>query len=216
VDLFSYSSFLTLTEILMINIVLSGDNAVIIGMVASRVAQKDRQSIIMWGMGAAVVLRIVLSIFAVQLLNVVGLTLAGGIVLLWVAWRLFRDIREAAHAEATAQADADHAGNLSASSHARAMPFWIAIRQIAIADISMSVDNVLAIAGAASGNIPMLIVGLLISVVLMGIAANFIAGLLQKYPALSYVGVALIVYVGGEMIFEGSEDVPEIMRLLGI
>ncbi len=213
-DFFSYSSFLTLTEILMINIVLSGDNAVIIGMVASRVAVEDRQRIIMWGMGAAVVLRIVLSIFAVQLLNVVGLTLAGGIVLLWVAWRLYRDIREAAHEEAAADAHQGHGGH--AASHGHAMPLSVAIRQIAIADISMSVDNVLAIAGAASGNIPMLIVGLLVSVVLMGVAANIIAGLLQKYPALSYVGVALIVYVGGEMIWEGREDIPEIMHLLGM
>lgn len=198
----------------MINIILSGDNAVIIGMVASRVAEKDRQRIIMWGMGAAVVLRIVLSIFAVQLLHVVGLTLAGGIVLLWVAWRLYCDIREAAHDEAAA-ADSPQGHGGHAASHGH-MPLSIAIRQIAIADISMSVDNVLAIAGAASGNIPMLIVGLLVSVVLMGVAANIIAGLLQKYPALSYVGVALIVYVAGEMIWEGSEDIPEIMHMLGL
>ncbi len=214
-DFFSYSSFLTLTEILMINIVLSGDNAVIIGMVASRVAEQDRQRIIMWGMGAAVVLRIVLSIFAVQLLNVIGLTLAGGIVLLWVAWRLYRDIREAAHEDAAA-ADSHQGQGGHAAPHGHAMPLSIAIRQIAIADISMSVDNVLAIAGAANDNIPMLIAGLLVSVVLMGVAANLIAGLLQKYPALSYVGVALIVYVGGEMIWEGSEDIPEIMHLLGM
>jgi YjbE family integral membrane protein len=216
VDFFSYSSFLTLTEILMINIILSGDNAVIIGMVASRVAEQDRQRIIMWGMGAAVVLRIVLSIFAVQLLNVVGLTLAGGIVLLWVAWRLYRDIREAAHEEACDAANSHQGQGGHAGSHAHAMPLGVAIRQIAIADISMSVDNVLAIAGAANDNIPMLIVGLLVSVVLMGVAANIIAGLLQKYPALSYVGVALIVYVGGEMIWEGSEDLPEIMHMLGL
>jgi YjbE family integral membrane protein len=214
VDLFSYASFLTLSEILMINIVLSGDNAVIIGMVAARVDAKDRQGIILWGMGAAVILRIVLSVFAVQLLNVAGLTLAGGIVLLWVAWRLYCDIRASAHEEAAVESRrAEGAAPLPTS---RAMPFWIAIRQVAIADISMSVDNVLAIAGAASGNIPMLIVGLLISVVLMGVAANYIATLLQKYPALSYVGVALIVYVGGEMIWEGSKDVPEIMRLIGV
>jgi YjbE family integral membrane protein len=132
---------LTFTEILMINIVLSGDNAVIIGMVASRVAEQDRQRIIMWGMGAAVVLRIVLSIFAVQLLNVVGLTLAGGIVLLWVAWRLYRDIREAAHDEASAAADVHQGEGSHTASPGRTMPFWIAIRQVAIADISMSVDN---------------------------------------------------------------------------
>ena len=203
---------------MMINIVLSGDNAVIIGMVASRVAEKDRPRIIMWGMGAAVILRILLSIFAVQLLNIAGLTLAGGIVLLWVAWRLFLDIRGSAKEQAehhTAPDQTRDPRDSAAPPRGRTMPFWTAIRQVAIADLSMSIDNVLAIAGAASGNIPMLVIGLVVSVALMGIAATFIATLLQRYPALSYVGVALIVYVGAEMIWEGSGDVPEIIHLLG-
>jgi YjbE family integral membrane protein len=216
VDLFSYSALFALAQVLMINIVLSGDNAVIIGMVAARVAEKDQRRVILWGMAAAVVLRVLLALVAVDLLNVLGLTLAGGIILLWVAWRLYRDIREAAEekegletiAEAT-DVNAPHAHHLR---HAK-LPFRRAIVQIAIADISMSVDNVLAIAGAANDNIPVLVIGLVVSIALMGIAATYVAKLLQKYHWLSYVGVALIVYVAGEMILEGADDVPRILHI---
>jgi YjbE family integral membrane protein len=216
VDLFSYSALFALAQVLMINVVLSGDNAVIIGMVAARVAETDRRRVILWGMVAAVVLRVLLALVAVDLLNVLGLTLAGGIVLLWVAWRLYRDIREAAEekegletiAEAT-DPDAPHAHHLR---HAK-LPFRRAILQVAVADISMSVDNVLAIAGAANDNVPVLVIGLVVSIALMGVAATFIAKLLEKYHWLSYIGVVLIVYVAGEMIWEGSGDVPKILQL---
>ncbi len=197
----------------MINIVLSGDNAVVIGMVAARVEDKNRRKVILWGMGAAVVLRILLALVAVDLLNILGLSLAGGIILLWVAWRLYRDIREqneekegVAAIHARGETPAGSAGRVS-------LPFNRAIWQIAVADISMSVDNVLAIAGAANQNVPVLVIGLAVSIGLMGVAATYIARLLQRFPALSYIGVALIVYVAGEMIWEGSGDVPEIVRL---
>ena len=215
-DLFSYSALFALAQVLMINIVLSGDNAVIIGMVAARVAEKDQRQVILWGMAAAVVLRVLLALVAVDLLNVLGLSLAGGIILLWVAWRLYRDIREAAQekegletiAEAT-DPSAPHAHHL----HHAKLPLKKAIIQIAIADISMSVDNVLAIAGAANENIPVLVIGLVVSIALMGVAATYVAKLLQKYHWLSYVGVVLIVYVAGEMIWEGGGDVPQILHL---
>ena len=215
-DLFSYSALFALAQVLMINIVLSGDNAVIIGMVAARVAEKDQRQVILWGMAAAVVLRVLLALVAVDLLNVLGLSLAGGIILLWVAWRLYRDIREAAQekegletiAEAT-DPSAPHAHHL----HHAKLPLKKAIIQIAIADISMSVDNVLAIAGAANENIPVLVIGLVVSIALMGVAATYVAKLLQKYHWLSYVGVVLIVYVAGEMIWEGAGDVPQILHL---
>lgn len=199
----------------MINIVLSGDNAVVIGMVAARVTDKDRHKVILWGMVAAVVLRILLSVFAVQLLRILGLSLAGGIILLWVAWRLYRDIREENEEKAAlaviAAAKAD--GPLPAHELTPArVTLRRAVLQVAIADISMSVDNVLAIAGAANKNIPILVIGLVLSIALMGAAATYIAKLLQRYPALSYVGVVLIVYVGLEMIWEGSSDLPEIFR----
>jgi YjbE family integral membrane protein len=212
VDLFSSSALFALAQVLMINIVLSGDNAVVIGMVAARVEPNNRRNVILWGMVAAVVLRVLLALVAVDLLNILGLSLAGGIILLWVAWRLYRDIREQNAEKAGLKAmEARGEPGLSNGS-VSSMPLRRAIWQIAVADISMSVDNVLAIAGAANQNIPVLVIGLVVSIALMGVAATYIARLLQHYPALSYIGVALIVYVGAEMIWEGSGDVPEILR----
>jgi YjbE family integral membrane protein len=213
-DLFSSSALFALAQVLMINIVLSGDNAVIIGMVAARVDPKDRRSVILWGMIAAVVLRILLALVAVDLLNILGLTLAGGIILLWVAWRLYRDIREKHAEEAGIKTMAAQCkpGSGEIPRVASSVPLRRAIVQIAIADISMSVDNVLAIAGAANQNVPVLVIGLAVSVALMGVAANYIARLLQRYPALAYVGVLLILYVAVEMIWSGSSDVREIIR----
>jgi YjbE family integral membrane protein len=197
----------------MINVVLSGDNAVVIGMVAARVEARNRKRVILWGMVAAVVLRVLLALVAVDLLNILGLSLAGGIILLWVAWRLYRDIREQNAEKSGLEAmEANHRAGQGDAPATTSVPLRRAITQIAIADISMSVDNVLAIAGAANQNIPVLVIGLVVSIALMGVAATYIARLLQRYPALSYVGVVLIVYVGGKMIWDGSGDVPEIMR----
>jgi YjbE family integral membrane protein len=214
VDLFSSSALIALAQVLMINIVLSGDNAVVIGMVAARVASENRRKVILWGMGAAVVLRILLALVAVDLLDILGLTLAGGILLLWVAWRLYRDIREQSAERAGAEIISGEEAPGPAMTTA-AVPFGRAIRQIAIADISMSLDNVLAIAGAANQNIPVLVIGLVVSIALMGAAAGYIAKLLQRYPALSYFGLALILYVAAGMLWEGKDDIPAIMRLFG-
>jgi len=216
VALFTYSALLAFIQVLMINIVLSGDNAVVIGMVAARVSLENRNKVIMWGMIAAVVLRLLLALVAVDLLKVIGLTLAGGILLLWVAWRLYRDIREQNQEKAGLAAMAARNGG---SAHAAAMtgaavPLRRAIFQIAVADVSMSVDNVLAIAGAASQHVVVLVIGLVLSIALMGIAATYVAKLLQRYPALSYIGVLLIVYVGAQMIWDGSDDLPEILQFL--
>ena len=212
-DLFSSSALFALAQVLMINVVLSGDNAVVIGMVAARVEAKNRSRVILWGMVAAVALRVVLALVAVDLLNILGLSLAGGIILLWVAWRLYRDIREQNAEKSGLEAIEEHRHPSHGDATGGAsVPLRRAITQIAVADISMSVDNVLAIAGAANNNIPVLVIGLVVSIALMGVAATYIARLLQRYPALSYVGVALIVYVGVEMIWEGSGDLPEIMR----
>jgi YjbE family integral membrane protein len=212
VDLFSSSALFALAQVLMINIVLSGDNAVVIGMVAARVERQNRRNVILWGMVAAVVLRVLLALVAVDLLNVLGLSLAGGIVLLWVAWRLYRDIRQQNAEKAGLKVMEARGEPTQTNGSLSAMPLRSAIWQIAVADISMSVDNVLAIAGAANQNVPVLVIGLVVSIALMGVAATYIARLLQRYPALSYIGVALIVYVGAEMIWEGSGDVPEILR----
>ena len=215
-DLFSTSALVALAQVLMINVVLSGDNAVVIGMVAARVDSEHRRKVIVWGMGAAVVLRVLLALVAVDLLNVLGLSLAGGIILLWVSWRLYRDIREGKEEKAgLATMEAQGQPGDEAPSPRSTVPLGRAILQIAIADISMSVDNVLAIAGAASQNVPVLVIGLVVSIALMGVAATYIARLLQRYPALSYVGVLLIVYVAGEMIWDGSGDLPELMKFFG-
>jgi YjbE family integral membrane protein len=216
VDLFSSSALIALAQVLMINIVLSGDNAVVIGMVAARVASENRRKVILWGMGAAVVLRILLALVAVDLLNILGLTLAGGIILLWVAWRLYRDIREQKEEQAgleAMEAQRAHYGGPAVAAVTKTVTLASAVRQIAIADISMSVDNVLAIAGAANQNVPVLVIGLVVSIALMGVAATYIARLLQRYPAFSYVGLVLILYVAGEMIWAGKDDLPEILRL---
>ena len=216
-EIFSYAALFGFAQVLVINIVLSGDNAVVIGMVASRVAAKDRHRVIFYGMAMAVVLRLVLAVVAVDLLNIVGLTLAGGIILLWVAWRLFRDIRESKAEKKGADtivADYEVTGHPPrAPAASKAVPFGRAIFQIVLADVSMSVDNVLAVAGAADRNVPVLIVGLVLSIALMGVAAAYIAKLLQRFPALAYVGVVLIVYVALMMIWDGGGDMGEYFKL---
>ena len=165
-DLFSNAALLALGQVLMINIILSGDNAVVIGMVAARVAEAEQRKVVLWGMAAAVVLRVLLALVAVDLLQILGLTLAGGIILVWVAWRLYRDIREAAEeregTETVAEQMDPEAPRAQHPPHA-SLPLRQAIIRIAIADISMSVDNVLAIAGAANDNIPVLVIGLVVS-----------------------------------------------------
>jgi YjbE family integral membrane protein len=177
----------------MIDIVLAGDNAVVIGMAAARVPMDIRRKVILWGLGAAVVLRVGLAAIAVSLMQVIGLTLAGGILLLWVSWRFWRDI-SAGHKGA-------HAPVHATSSLSRA------VLQIVIADISMSLDNVLAVAGASVGHLDVLAIGLLLSVALMGLAANLIARLLERWRWISYLGLAIVVYVAASMIWRGGHDV---------
>jgi YjbE family integral membrane protein len=206
VDLFSSPALFALAQVLMINLVLSGDNAVVIGMVAARVAAAERARVIWWGMAAAVALRIGLALIAVDLLNILGLTLAGGVLLLWVAWRLYRDISESKEKK---EHGAEHG-----DAGQRALTLNRAILRIAIADVSMSVDNVLAIAGAAKEHLAVLVIGLVLSIALMGVAANYVARLLHRYSWVSYVGVVLILYVAASMVWDGIGDVPEIIEKL--
>ena len=179
----------------MIDIVLAGDNAVVIGLAAARVPAALRKKVILWGLAAAVVLRIGLAIIAVSLMQVIGLRLAGGILLLWVCWRFWRDIRSGAHG-------AHDAPGLTKGASLRR-----AILQIVLADVSMSLDNVLAVAGAAVGHLDVLVIGLLLSVALMGTAANFIAKLLERYRWISYIGLAIVLYVAVTMIWHGGNQV---------
>jgi YjbE family integral membrane protein len=184
-------NWVVLTEILGVNLILSGDNAVLIALAAAGLPAEQRSKAILFGMVLAVVLRIVLSLAAVYLLAIPGIMLAGGLVLLWIAYGFFKELR---------QKDKDEA----AGHHADAAPktMAVALRQIVIADVSMSLDNVLAVAGAAHGNMSMLIIGLVISILLMGVAATLIARLLESFPVVAYIGVALIVYIGIEMVYE--------------
>jgi YjbE family integral membrane protein len=186
---------IALAQVLMIDIVLAGDNAVVIGLAAARVPPELRGKVILWGLAAAVGLRIALAAVAVQLMQIIGLTLAGGILLLWVSWRFWRDI-SSGHKDGHAQIDAT-------ASLKRA------ILQIVVADISMSLDNVLAVAGASIGHLDVLVIGLLLSVALMGAAANLIARLLERFRWISYVGLAIVVYVALSMIWHGSHAVIE-------
>jgi YjbE family integral membrane protein len=189
---------IALAQVLMIDVVLAGDNAVVIGLAAARVPKEMRKKVILWGLIAAVVLRIAMAVVAVQLLAIIGLTLAGGILLLWVCWRMWRDI----------SGSKDHAGPaIEAGASAKR-----AILQILVADISMSLDNVLAVAGAARDHLDVLVLGLLMSVGLMGAAAGYIAKLLERYRWIAYVGLAIVVYVALSMIWHGWHDV---MKIIG-
>jgi YjbE family integral membrane protein len=184
-------NWFTLTEILGVNIILSGDNAVLIALAAAGLPAEQRPKAIMFGMVLAVVLRIVLSLAAVQLLAVPGLLLVGGLLLLWIAFGFFRELR--------AEDKVDESGH---HEPAEVKTMATALRQIVVADVSMSLDNVLAVAGAAHGNMPMLVLGLVISILLMGLAATLISRLLERYRWIAYVGVALIVWIGFKMIYE--------------
>lgn len=191
--LFQPGGLLALAQVLMIDIMLAGDNAVVIGLAAARVPAGLRRKVILWGLAAAVALRIGLALIAVSLLEVIGLTLAGGLLLLWVSWRFWREL-SGQHKEGA------HAVEAGAS-------IQRAVLQIVIADISMSLDNVLAVSGAAIGHLDVLVIGLLLSVALMGAAAEVIARLLERWRWISYLGLAVVVYVALSMIWRGTHEV---------
>jgi YjbE family integral membrane protein len=181
-----------------VDLVLAGDNAIIVGLVASGLPKGKRARVIMMGILAATTLRIVFALAATRLLQIIGLTLAGGLLLLFVCWKLWREL--CAQRRAAKSAKADHTA-------APAKSVRQAVSQIVLADVSMSLDNVLAVAGIAMQNKLVLVFGLLLSVALMGAAAAMIAGVLKRYPWISFVGLAVIVYVALKMIYFGSIDV---------
>jgi YjbE family integral membrane protein len=190
-----------LLTVVLIDIVLAGDNAVVVGMTAARLPVSEQRRVILIGIALALVFRIVFALLTVQLLEIIGLLLAGGLLLLWVAWKLWRDLR--VEQVRTGGRDAvsaarDIAGSTTVSA---------AVFQIAVADVSMSLDNVLAVAGAAGENMWILCIGLVLSIGLMGVAAVYIANLLQRHRWLAYVGVVLIAYVALSMIWEGGQEV---------
>ncbi len=199
------SAWIALAQVILIDITLAGDNAIVIGMTASRVAPEIRKQVIFWGLVAAVVLRLLLAVVATKILAIIGLTLAGGILLLWVSWRLWRDIRNSKEEE-QAGVDAMGDGHVANGKGHQYVTMGKAIGLITIADLSMSLDNVLAVAGAAMEHLWVLVLGLALSIALMGAAAVGIAKLLKKYPWISYVGLLIVVYVAARMIWEGSDE----------
>ena len=186
-----------LAQVIMIDLVLAGDNAIVVGMAAAGLPKHMRGKVILIGIAAATVLRIVFALATNQLLAIIGLTLAGGILLLWVCWRFWRDIRAGGHTDAP---------KVDAATSVRR-----AILQILVADLSMSLDNVLAVAGAARDHIDVLIIGLLMSVALMGAAANYIAKLLERYRWISYIGLVIVLYVALNMIWHGAVEVEKVL-----
>jgi YjbE family integral membrane protein len=196
-------------EILAIDIVLAGDNAIVVGALAAGLPAVQRRKVIMIGVAAALVLRIFFALIVSQLLQIVGLVLAGGLLLLWVAWRMYREIR---HKDESAGSDEvagdEHSGLRPAKSFAAAA--W----GVALADVSMSLDNVLAVAGAARDHPYVLVFGLILSVILMGVAANFIARYVERYRWIAWVGLLVILWVALKMIFDGARHVAPVVAPL--
>ena len=196
------AAFATFLQVLMIDIVLAGDNAIVVGALAAGLPADQRKKVIFLGVVAALVLRIAFALVVTQLMAIVGLIFIGGLLLVWVAWRMWRDLRD--HGGQSPGSDEiegdEHSGLRPAKSFANAA--WA----VAIADVSMSLDNVLAVAGAARDHPGILIVGLIFAVALMGLAANLIAKYIERYRWIAYVGLAVIVYVAGKMIYDGWVD----------
>jgi YjbE family integral membrane protein len=201
--------FIPLMQVLMIDIVLAGDNAIVVGMAAAGLPPDQRKKAIFWGIVAATIMRIAFASITVQLLAITGITLIGGLLLAWVCWKMFRELREGANHEHVGDGIGDETTNPDGSPRKTMRQ---AITQILVADVSMSLDNVLAVAGAAKDHPYVLIVGLAISVVLMGVAATLIARLLNKHRWIAWVGLLVIVYVTIDMVWSGSK---EIMAVLG-
>jgi YjbE family integral membrane protein len=191
-----------LSQIIIIDFVLAGDNAIVVGMAASRVHPSIRAKVILLGVGGAVVLRILFAAVATQLLTIVGLTLAGGILLLWVCWKMYREIA----LQAPAPAFAGHGGGTIPPA-VQTLTFGAALMQIVVADVSMSLDNVLAVAGAAKGELWVLVVGLTIAVAFMALLSAYIAKLLARYHWITWIGLAIVLYVAMEMIWTGTHQV---------
>ena len=183
-----------LAQVLLIDVALAGDNAVVVGLAVAGLPAAQRQRAVLLGIGGAALVRVLLALVAVKLLALVGLVLAGGILLLWVCWRMYRELR---HSHA-------HTAN---AAPAATKTMRQAMLQIAVADLSMSLDNVLAVAGAARAHPWVLVVGLALSVLLMAIAANLIARLLERVRWIAWAGFAVVLYVALRMIWDGGHQV---------
>ncbi len=194
-----WTDIVSLLQIAFIDLVLAGDNAIVVGLAVAGLAPEHRRKAILLGLGGAVILRILFSIVALSLLEVLGLTLAGGILLVWVAYKLYRELRSGGGDEAA------HGGKPARKTLSGAI--WA----ILLADVSMSLDNALAVAGAAHDNIKILVAGLVLSVALMAVAADWVARLIVKYRWLGYVGLAVVAYVAIDMVVRGTREVVNVL-----
>ena len=202
-SLLSAGSIAAFTEVIMIDLVLAGDNAIVVGALAAGLPAEQRRKVILIGIVAALVLRIGFALIVTQLLQVIGLILAGGLLLLWVAWKMYRELSHRADDPATPE---DEAADIRA-----AKSFAAAAWAVALADVSMSLDNVLAVAGAAREHPWVLVMGLVLSVALMGIAANLIAKYIDRYRWIGWFGLAVILWVAGKMIWDGYHNVAPVL-----
>jgi YjbE family integral membrane protein len=217
-SLLTSDGLFALGQVIMIDLVLAGDNAIVIGLAAAGLPKDLRNKAILVGIIAATVLRIVFALLTTQLMAILGLLLVGGILLLWVCWKMWRELRdggaEAEAVEALSDEDINKDGTVARTAPRKT--FTQAATQIVIADVSMSLDNVLAVAGAAREHPSVLIIGLALSIALMGLAASMIARLLQKHRWIAYVGLLTIIYVALRMIYEGAAEVwPHMMAMAG-
>jgi YjbE family integral membrane protein len=214
-DLITSEAMVAFLQVVLIDLVLAGDNAVVIGLAAAGLPPEQRTRAILVGILAATALRIIFAGLTTQLLQIIGLLLAGGILLLWVCWKMWRELRtSSAEAEDAGEALVDYDINQDGTiaGRARRKTFGQAALQIVVADVSMSLDNVLAVAGAAREHPIVLAFGLLLSIALMGVAANLVARLLQKHRWIAYVGLAIIFYVACEMIYRGAHELKPVIK----
>jgi YjbE family integral membrane protein len=206
-ELISSEALSAFFQVMMIDLVLAGDNAIVIGLAAAGLPEGQRKKAIVVGILAATILRIGFASVTVQLLQIIGLLLAGGILLLWVCWKMWRELRTSHHHEPKLQ-NLSAARTIDTSAGAgNQKTLGQAVWQITLADVSMSLDNVLAVAGAAREHPMILIFGLALSIALMGLAANFIARLLEKHRWIAYVGLLIILYVAFDMCYRGALEV---------
>ncbi len=218
-EIFTQAGLIALGQVIMIDLVLAGDNAIVIGLAAAGLPKELRNKAILVGIIAATVLRIVFALMTTQLLQILGLLLMGGVLLLWVCWKMWRELRDGGGHDLEAieaLGDEDLNADGSIAKGAPRKTFAQAAWQIVIADVSMSLDNVLAVAGAAHDHPTVLIIGLVLSIALMGLAATFIAKLLNNHRWIAYVGLLIILYVAADMIYRGGLEVwPHVGAYLG-
>ncbi len=220
-ELFTPEAVAALFQVVMIDLALAGDNAIVVGMAAAGLPEQQRTRAILFGMAGATALLIIFAGITTQLLKLVGLLFAGGVLLLWVCWKMWRELRATVNEEEGEAVEALSGFDINAdgtvAGHAPRKTLAQAAGQIIIADLSMSLDNVLAVAGAARNHPFVLIFGLSLSILLMGVAARFIAGLLHKHRWIGYLGLLVILYVAFGMVFRGAAELtPVVSAVAGL